>query len=398
MKQRKKKPARRQHRIFQVRSPLGAQPGVVKSHPDALGTELRIISYDQNKIEEKWIDDPAVVSNYRREGGVLWVDVTGLGDPDVIKHLGRQFGLHGLALEDVVNVHQRPKVELYDRYIFLTIHMMTTALPLETEQVSCFLGQDYLLTFQEKKGDCFEPSRQRLREQLGPLRKRGPDFLLYALVDSIVDHYFPHAEQYARLVEELENTVLFETNSAVLKTIHEMRTQASHFHRFVRGQSDATAILLRNPGERFAEATVPYLRDCHDHLLQLLEFAESNREMSRSLLELYLSINSHRSNEVMRFLTVVATIFIPLTFLVGVYGMNFDPAVSPWNMPEVKWPYGYPALLLLMLGVAAGLLFYFRKNGWIGTPRPTPSSQQPGLKSAPTPSEPASGAQGRAGP
>ena len=254
------------------------------------------------------------------------------------------FGLHPLALEDTVNLHQRPKVETYDGYLFIVLRM-PVALPstdgvsasrLETEQVTMALGRDFVVTFQERSGDCFGPVRHRLRNPGGQIRQRGPDYLAYALIDAAIDAFFPILEAYGEQVEELEDDVVSQPGNRQIARIHELKRNLLTARRALWPLRDMVNALLREDSPLIDKQTLIYLRDCHDHASQLIDMIETYREICSGLVDIHLSSVSNRMNEVMKVLTIIATIFIPLTFIAGVYGMNFDPHAGPLSMPELE--------------------------------------------------------------
>jgi magnesium transporter len=276
-----------------------------------------------------------------------------------------------------VNLHQRPKVEAYDGYLFIVLRM-PVALPsavdappsrLETEQVTMALGRDFVVTFQERPGDSFDPVRHRLRSPGGQIRERGPDYLVYALIDAAIDAFFPILEAYGEQVEELEDDVVAQPGNTQIARIHELKRNLMTARRALWPLRDMVNALLREDSLLIEKQTLIYLRDCHDHVIQLIDMIETYREICSGLIEIHLSSVSNRMNEVMKVLTIIATIFIPLTFIVGVYGMNFDPTAGPLSMPELGWRYGYPGILVLMTLIAVGLLIWFRSKGWIGRGR-----------------------------
>jgi len=305
---------------------------------------------------------------------VRWINVDGLGDIPTLQHIGTMFGLHPLALEDVVNLHQRPKLEAYDGYLFIVLRMPMAMAPvvdsapsrLETEQVSMVLGHDFVVTFQDQPGDSFGPVRHRLRSAGGQIRQRGPDYLAYALIDSAIDAFFPILENYGEQVEALEDDVIAHPGTRQIARIHDLKRNLLTARRALWPLRDMVNALLREETALIDGHTRIYLRDCLDHAIQLIDMIETYREICSGLVEIHLSSVSNRMNEVMMLLTIIATIFIPLTFIVGVYGMNFDRAAGPLAMPELGWRYGYPAILLLMSLIAAGLIIWFRSKGWIG--------------------------------
>lgn len=359
---------RHSRRTFKIhrRTPPGASPGQVVSDPQACPTEIRLIAYGPAGFVEERLRDPEQIPPYLERYPVVWVDVDGLGNADAITRLGKVFNLHPLSLEDVVNVHQRPKVEAYPGYLFIVAVMVCCSPTLEQEQFSLFCGQNFVLTFQERPGgDSFEPVRQRLRAGRGLHRESGPDYLTYSLLDAVVDAYFPVLERYSERLEKLEEEVLSHPHQRLVRDIHDAKHDLLLMLRLVWPLREALNTLIRDPAPEIRDATRVYLRDCYDHSVQILDLLELYRELGSDLINLYLSNVSNRMNDIMRVLTVIATIFIPLTFIVGIYGMNFDPESSPWNMPELRMYYGYPVTWLVMLATAAGFLWFFYRKGWL---------------------------------
>lgn len=352
------------------RSAPGTPPGLLVSHPEALAPVITVMAFGPGGIEEKRVAGPDEARAFVGEHRVAWIDVVGLADIRLIQRLGELFELHRLALEDAVNVHQRPKVEQYDDSLFLVARMPDFKGPLDTEQVSFFLGANYVLSFQERPGDCFDPVRSRLRSPQSRIREQGADYLLYALLDSVVDSYFPALEIYGERLATLEGKVLREPTPDHIREIHQMKRELMILRRAVWPKRDLLSTLLRETPANISERTVPYLRDCYDHTIQLMEIIETYRETASSLVDIYLSSVSTRMNEVMKVLTVIATIFIPLSFISGLYGMNFDTQISPFNMPELKWRFGYPLTLAVMASVAGFMLYYFYRKRWIWDGRP----------------------------
>lgn len=349
---------------FRRRSPVGAPPGTLISHPDATPPVLRVIGYGADMFEETEVASPAELSALRARWPTLWIDATGVGDADAVAEIGEIFGLHRLALEDVVNVHQRPKVEEYPDTLFAVARMVSLTERVDTEQVSLFLGPDWVLTFQEREGDVWEPVRDRLRAGRGRIRAAGADYLLYALLDAVVDGYYPVLEEFGSRLEFLEEEVIEDPREDLVGIIHAARRDVLALRQSVWPMREAVGQLYRDEFRLISDESRIYLRDAYDHTVQVIELLESYREMASALLEVYLSSVSHRMNEVMKVLTIIATIFIPLTFIAGIYGMNFDPASSPWNMPELGWYWGYPAALGLMAVIAVGLVWFFWRKGW----------------------------------
>ena len=346
------------------RTTAGAPPGTLVADPAAAATRIRVIGFGPDAIVEESIEDPAGVLPVRESHPLVWVDVAGLRDVEKIRALGEIFGLHALSLEDVLNVPQRPKHEEYGDHHFLILRQPRAAMPLDSEQVSLFMGRGFLLTFQELEGDCLDPVRQRLRKG-GRIRSEGAEYLAYTVIDAIVDGYFPLLDLYGEILEELEDRILEKSDRTALSRLHDVKRDLLGLRRLVWPMREMMSALLRSDPPVFPQPVRVYLRDCYDHAVQLMEITETYREFGASLMELYLSTTGNRMNEVMKVLTLIATIFIPLTFIAAVYGMNFDPEVSPWNMPELRWKLGYPLSLAVMAVVAILLLIFFKRKKWL---------------------------------
>ncbi len=296
----------------------------------------------------------------REQSPFVWAAVTGLGDIDVLRAVADVFSLHRLALEDVVNTHQRAKLEEYPEHQFVVLRRYDSKRPADAEQVSVFLGDGYVLSFEEHAADGFAPVRARLRDGNSRLRSHGPDYLAYALVDAAVDSWFPALEALGDRMELVEDEVLAgEAQPSVVADLHAMRREMLAARRALWPLREVTASLVRGDSPRVSEDTRVYLRDVHDHVVQLVDLLENCRELGAGLMELHLATASMKLNEVMKVLTVIATVFIPLTFVVGIYGMNFD------FMPELRWEHGYPAVMGGMLALALGMLLWFRRRGWL---------------------------------
>jgi magnesium transporter len=304
---------------------------------------------------------------------VTWINIDGLGDVTALMALGEKFRLHPLALEDVLNVGQRPKMELFDDYLFIIAHMVyrDENEQLCGEQVSMFLGDNFLITVQEEaKFDVFNPVRERVRKAGGKIRKSKADYLAYALLDSIVDHYYPVLECLGNGIEEIEELLLDAPSRARVHTLHEYKRTLTQLRRFVWPIRDVVNALLHDSSGRIADSTKVFLRDCYDHTVQLMDLVETYRDVTSGLMDLYLSSVGLRTNEIVRVLTVITAIFIPLTFIAGVYGMNFQPDAPPHrtlplNMPELYQPWGYPGVMILMLIIAVAQVIIFWKKKWL---------------------------------
>lgn len=346
----------------------GSIPGTLRIEADAPPPKIVLIDYNQADATRVQLATPEAAAPYLDTESVSWVDVQGLGCEDVLRRLGRVFNLHPLVLEDVVNVPQRPKVEDHEDQLLIIVRMVTLKQDAEgfiNEQVSFVLGKHYLLTVQEEpKYDCFSSVRERIRTSKGRVRKLGPDYLAYTLLDSIIDGFFPVLEAYGERIEALEDEVVSSPSHRTLDKIHQVRRELLTLRRSIWPLRDVLNCLIRDGCVLIGRDIQTYLRDCYDHVVQLLDMVETYRELASSLMDVYLSSLSNKMNEIMKILTVISTIFIPLTFIAGVYGMNFNTEKSPWNMPELNWYWGYFASLALMLAIAAGLVYFFWRRGW----------------------------------
>lgn len=355
------------------RTQPGAAPGSIVSDPSQPKPKINVIAYgagDEVEIHVNTAEEAKALVGRRP---VTWIDVEGLGDAKTIEQFGELFGLHRLALEDTINAHQRAKVETYGEVLFIVLRMVFVGEQnigrCVTEQVSMFLGPNWLISFQEGlPGDCFNRVRGRLREGSGKMRTLGSDYLAYALIDAVIDNYYPALEVYALRLDDLEELVLDPSvGRAVMDHLHEVKADLLVLRRTIWPLRDALALLAREDHVRITDNTRLYLRDCYDHIVQVVELIETYRELTADLRDLYMSSISNRINETMRVLTIFSTFFIPLTFIVGIYGMNFDThgGEMPLNMPELHWYWGYPMVWVVMIATSISMLVYFYKRGWI---------------------------------
>lgn len=325
-------------------------------------TVVSVSSYDAAELEELAGTTVSEASAMRGRRETTWIDVVGLGDINVIREVGERFGIGSLVLEDILGSGHRPKLETHEGYLLIVARMFLIDPDrdrIRNEQVSIVLGEDFVLTFQEEKGDVFEPIRRRIREALGRIRGWGPDYLAYALLDTIIDNYFVVLERLSSNAEELESVVLEPGGGDPVRAIYQLRRHNVSMRRAIWPLREVTTELLRGESPFIAERVQPFLRDAHEHAVEAIDIVESHRDMLGGLLEVHLSTVSNRMNEVMKVLTIIATIFVPLTFLVGVYGMNFE------YMPELRERWAYPAVWAVMLAVMLGMLVFFRRKGWI---------------------------------
>ncbi|MEM6518529.1 MAG: magnesium/cobalt transporter CorA [Cyanobacteria bacterium P01_C01_bin.70] len=346
----------------------GSLPGTLNIPDDAEPTELVLISYDPRQFVQKQLATSEECLTYLEQKMVCWLDVRGLGTEAVLRKIGGIFNLHPLLLEDVVNVPHRPKLEFYEDHLLMIVHMVRPSnrgRGFTAEQVGFILQHHVLLTMQEEGlWDCFDPVRDRLKRNLGLLRQRGAGYLAYTLLDTLVDGYFPVLEQYGEYIEALENEVVTYPSRKTLQKIHELRRELLMLRRYIWPQRTVVNSLIRDGSDYLTPENRIYLQDVYDHIIQILDILETYREVSSSLMDVYLSSVSNRMNDVMKLLTVISTIFIPLTFVAGVYGMNFAPEASPLNMPELQWYWGYPLCLGVMGTIAIALIIFFWKQGW----------------------------------
>lgn len=348
------------------RAPIYAPPGSITVDPQAPKPVIRVIAYGPDQFVDQAIRKPEQIREFLHAYPVIWVNVDGLGDAEVIKQIGEIFNLHRLALEDVVHVRQRAKVDEFDQYLFIVARMIDrSGERIGTEQLSMFLGRNFVLTFQERAGDCLDAIRQRAKDKRGRLRESGPDYLAYSILDAVVDEYFPILEADGDRLEHLEDSVLTDPGPAVAAQVHQIKRELLVLRRGIWPLREAIGALQRGSSTLISAETRLYLRDCHDHTFQVLDLVEVYRELSSGLLEMYMTSVSYRMNEIMKVLTIIATIFIPLTFVVGIYGMNFDPDTSVWNMPELRSKYGYPIVMAAMALIAGGMMLYFWRKGWL---------------------------------
>jgi magnesium transporter len=324
--------------------------------------KLSVMGYDEKQFQEKEVNTVEDGIFKEKTSKVTWLNIDGVHQPEIIEQVGKHFGLHPLVLEDIANTGQRPKMEDFDDYIFVVLRMLRfdeKENETKTEQISIILGADFVISFQEKEGDVFDPIRERIRNNKGRLRKMGADYLAYALIDAIVDNYFMILEKLGEAIEEVEDKLVTNPTAETLQTIHDLKREMVFLHKSVWPLREVINRLERSESPLINKSTCIYLRDVYDHTIQVMDSVETFRDMLSGMLDIYLSSVSNRMNEVMKVLTVIATIFIPLTFVAGVYGMNFK------DMPELGQIWGYPAILALMLTIALVMVMYFRRKKWI---------------------------------
>jgi magnesium transporter len=374
------------HKRLRRRPPPGSPPGTISPDPSLAPPRTRVFLCGPQAVHEQDVASPEELADLLGKAPVTWIDVDGVGDARTIESLGNLLGLHRLTMEDIVNVYQRPKLEAYEGYLFIVLrmpHCCADRSPrIVTEQVSLCLTRSLLMTFQQREmpGDVWEPVRNRLRGR-SRICSEPVDYLAYALIDSVIDSYFPVLEQLGDALEEIEHAVLDRPDHRVMEEIHAIKRDLITIRRATWPLRELAAALIREDTPLVSPGTRVYLRDCYDHAVQIMDLVESYRDLASGLMDVYLSSVSYRLNEVMKVLTIIATIFIPLTFISSIYGMNFE------HMPELRWRYGYAGALGIMALVAATMVGYFWRKGWIGRrARPKRDEGRPG--SGPTPAGP----------
>lgn len=344
---------------------VGAAPGTLMYIGEERDQKIRIrlLAYDQNGAEEKEIQNIEEIFSYKDSTQTAWINIDGLNNIELIEKFGSNFNIHPLVLEDILNTHQRPKLDDYDSYFYLVLRMVTCGkeqISLDSEQVSFVVGRNYVISLQEKEGDVFDAVRDRIKNGKGRIRKGGSDYLTYALMDAIVDSYFSVLETLGETIEDLEDKLISDPKPENLQQIHELRRLMITLRKSVWPLREVINGMLRGDTDLVQQETLVFLRDVYDHTVQIIDTIESYRDIISGMLDTYLSSVSNKMNEVMKVLTIIATIFIPLTFLAGVYGMNFH------HMPELDWVWLYPYGFWIVMFIVAGLMLsYFRRKKWI---------------------------------
>ncbi len=350
--------------LFKKRHPqVGARPGTLMINDEAPPPCIHLIRYTADNVREQEIDDIEMLTELIGDPAMKWIDVRGFGDETLLRRIGEIFQLHALVLEDIVNLPQRPKTESYGDQVLTITRMikLTDNNAIDMEQVSILLGKGYVVTFQEREGDIFDPVRDRIRHGKGrPIRLNGADYLAYAILDTIIDGYYPVIESLGDHLERMENIVMENPTTQTLQELNRTKNMLVNLRRIVWPHRELVSSLMRDENELIHDNVRLYLRDTYDHCLQTGEVIEMYRDMATGLMNIYLSSVANRTNDVMKVLTIMASIFIPLTFMAGIYGMNFE------HMPELHVRWAYPAIWFAMLTTAAGMLIFFYRKGWIG--------------------------------
>lgn len=324
-------------------------------------TLISLIEYSEDSLEQRELKLKDLSNLKLQKATIRWINVEGLHEVDVLSKIGEVFNIHPLALEDILNTDQRPKMEVYDEYIFFsakTLFYNTESGEFNIEQVSFILGDEYIISFSERDTDIFEPVIRRLQQGMSRIRKLGADYLAYCLLDVIVDDYFNVLENFSEEIEVAEDEIVTHTTNKTLRTIHKLKRQVLFLHKSVWPLRDVLSSLERGESPLIKDATEIYIRDLYDHVVQVMDTTETLRDILSSMMDVYLSSSSNRMNEIMKVLTIISTVFMPLSFMVGVYGMNLE------NMPELSWPWMYPVLWLAMVSIVAVMLYYFKRKNW----------------------------------
>jgi magnesium transporter len=344
-------------------SKIGMPPGslVYLGEKKVEKVTITVTEYDEKDCENYEIKSVGEIDPFTDTPQVTWVSVCGLHETEFLKQVGEKFKVHPLVLEDILNTDTRPKIEITDDYLFMVMKLVMfnpEQKILETEQVSFILGKTFLFSFSEKSDEIFNPIKDRINSQLGKIRKKGSDFLLYALMDIVVDHYFFALDKVEDRIETLDDEVINNPERSQIESIYNLRNLLLMMRRSIWPLREIVNQLIKDDSDLLDVSIEPYLRDLYDHTIHITESIEQQREITNGLMEIYLSMMSNKMNEVMKVLTVIATIFIPLTFIVGIYGMNFP------NMPEMDWPWAYFAVWGVMIGVTFSMLYYFKRKKW----------------------------------
>jgi magnesium transporter len=356
--------------IKKISKKSGLRPGTIvyvgKERTEKV--TIDVIDYDKTELTEKKITKIEECFPFKDIPTITWININGNHDVETIEKLGKHFDIHPLTLEDIANTGHRPKIEITDDYVFIVLKMLyndETSGNHMSEQVSIIFGRNFVISFQEKEGDVFNAVRERIRKTIPRVRFLGPDYLAYALIDAVVDNYFLVLETIGEEIESMEDELVANPEPEDLETLHDLKREMIYIRKAVWPLREVIGGLDRLESDLIHDYTGMYLRDLYEHTIQVIDTVETYRDMVSGLLDIYLSSISNKMNQVMKVLTIIATIFIPLSFLAGVYGMNFDTSASPFNLPELGMRYGYIGFWAVALIVGIGLLIFFRRKRWL---------------------------------
>ena len=349
---------------LKVSKKAGLAPGtlIYTNEQKMTHSKIALIDYDENNLSEKELSKIEECSVLKSSSTVSWINIDGIHEVEIIEKIGKMFDIHPLVLEDIVSITQRPKYEDYEKYIYVVLKMLSyndNKMEINTEQVSFIIGQNFILSLQEQEGDIFDSLRVRIRNSKGRIRKMGADYLAYALLDAVVDNYFIILEKIGEKIEEIEELLVTEPTHETLETIHHFKKELLFLKKYVWPLREVINSLTRSESTLINENTTIYFKDVYDHTIQVIDTIETFRDITAGMLDLYLSSISNKMNNVMKVLTIIATIFIPLTFIAGIYGMNFK------FMPELEWRWGYPAIWTIMLSIFVSMVLYFKRKDWL---------------------------------
>lgn len=353
------------HQLFKKRSKkVGLPPGVLYHLGEKMAEQVKItvIDYDPAQFEEKIVDTVEECFGFRDKTSVTWINVDGLHKTEILKKLGTHFGVHPLILEDILNTDQRPKMDDFGHYIYIVLKMLTfndSSNEVASEQVSLIVGSNYVISFQESEGDVFDPTRLRIRHDKGRIRKMGADFLAYSLMDAIVDHYFAILEKLGEKVEALQENLIEKPSPHTIQAIHNIKKETIYLRKSVWPLREVINGLQRSESALIQKSTLLYLKDVYDHTVQTIDNIELLRDMISGMVDIYLSSINNRMNESMKILAAISTIFIPLTFITGIYGMNFK------HMPGLEWRWGYFSVIAIMFSLGVLMATHFRRKKWL---------------------------------
>ena len=351
-------------RLIKKISKIGLSPGalVFVGKKKVEKSAVSILDYSQTNFTERIAKKVEESFHFRDTPTVTWINIDGLHEIEVIEKIGKNYNIHPLVLEDILNTGQRPKIEFFDDYIFIVIKMLNfdeNESDIISEQISIILGKTFVISFQERPGDILDPLREKIRKDKGRIRKMGSDYLTYSIIDIVIDYYFMILEKVGEKIEGFEEELMSEPKPDTLKEIYSLKREVLFLRKSVWPLRESVSKLEKSESSLISKKTVPYLRDLYDHTIQVIDTVETSRDLLSGMLDLYLSSVSNRMNDVMKVLTIIATIFIPLTFIAGIYGTNFE------YIPELKWHAGYFMMLLVMFVIGIVMLFYFRRKRWL---------------------------------
>lgn len=341
---------------------IGLPPGTLIHIGEKKVEKIKITAIHYNSAEfiKKELKEPEEAIALKNKEGVLWINIDGLQQTEIIERIGNLYDIHPLVLEDIVNTGQRPKIEDYDNFSFIVLKMIyEDKIELTAEQISIILGENFVISFQEKEGDVFENVRKRIMNGKSKIRNMGADYLAYSLIDSVVDNYFIILERLGERIEYLEEELVLNPEKNILREIHKLKSELLYLRKSIWPLREVIGYLYRGEIPLISRDILVYFRDVYDHSVQIIDTLETYRDMVAAMIDIYLSSVSNKMNEIMKMLTIIATIFIPLTYIAGVYGMNFK------YMPELEWRWGYFSIMAIMAIIAIIMIIYFRRKKWL---------------------------------